>query len=236
MEDNRQEADLLIRFLEKYREENFCEMAITYFQSGEGFLESLGDADYTMAFLDIYLGRVDGMETAKRLWGNDPKCLIVFLTSSREHVRQAFGVHCFDYIDKKDFTKERIFRVLNDLRRILPELNRNLEFVSGNQNVSMPMGRISYILSDNNYTEFVMDDGTQYRYRIPFGTILELTGQAGFFLNCNRGILLNMNDIIKEETDVYVMKNGQRFPIRRFDRSAIKNLYHQYQFKKLEEM
>ncbi len=50
----------------------------------------------------------------------------------------------------------------------------------------------------------------------------------------NRGILLNMNDIAAEETDVYVMKNGQRFPIRRFDRVQIKNAYHQYQFVKLE--
>lgn len=236
VEDNKQDAGRLVQFLEQYGEECFCEMKILCFPNGEEFLASLGKEDYAAVFLDIYMGRVDGMETASRLWKLQPQCMIIFLTSSTEHIRQAFGVHCFDYIDKKDFTRKRIFGVLDDLRRKIPVMDPKLEFMCGNKSVRIPMGRIQHILSDNNHTVFMMEDGTEYRYRIPFGTILALTEQVNFFLNCNRGILLNMNDIIKEEMDVYVMKNGQRFPIRRFDRGAIKNIYHQYQFQKLEEM
>lgn len=236
VEDDRQDVDWLLQLLNQYREKYFCEMTILCFQSGEEFLDSLRKEEYEAVFLDIYLGQMDGMETAKRLWQHQPHCQIIFLTSSTEHISQAFGVHCFDYIDKKDFTQKRIFEVLNDLRRKFPILNLDLEFVCGNKSVHIPMGKIQHILSDNNYTVFMMEDGTEYRYRIPFGNILALTDRVNFFLNCNRGILLNMNDIIKEEMDVYVMKNGQRFPIRRFDRGAIKNIYHQYQFKKLEEM
>lgn len=81
-----------------------------------------------------------------------------------------------------------------------------------------------------------MRNGEEYRYRIPFTKVLKLTGDVDYFLNCNRGILLNMNDIVKEETDVYVMKNGQRFPIRKLDRTSIRRVYHDYQFKKLDEM
>lgn len=98
------------------------------------------------------------------------------------------------------------------------------------------MRKIQHVIADNNYTLFVMEDGTEYRYRIPFRNVREMVDQVEYFLNCNRGILLNMNDIEIEETDVYVMKNGQRFPIRRFDRVLIKNIYHQYQFTKLNEM
>lgn len=236
VEDDKKDIDMLLRSLDQYREKYRCEMTITCFQSGEGFLASLEKEKYTAVFLDIYLGQMDGIETARRLWRYQPHCLIIFLTSSTEHIWQAFKVHCFDYIDKKDFTQKRIFEVLDDLRRKLPTLDQNLEFICGNRSVRIPMRKIQHILSDNNYTLFMMEDGTQYRYRIPFRNVLALTEQADFFLNCNRGILLNMNDIIKEEIDVYVMKNGQRFPIRRFDRGAIKDIYHQYQFKKLEEM
>ncbi len=236
VEDNRQEAELLLRFLEQYKKKYSYEMSISSFSSGEEFLASLEGADYSAVFLDIFLGKLDGMETARRLWEHDPQCQIIFLTSSKEHIRQAFRVHCFDYIDKKDFTYQRIFEVLTDLKRKLPAINQYLEFVSGNRSIRLPMSRVQYVLSDNNYTVFVMEDGAEYRYRIPFGNILELTEQVNYFLNCNRGVLLNMNDIVKEEADVYVMKNGQRFPIRRFDRASIKNIYHQYQFTKLEEM
>lgn len=236
VEDNRQDADQLICFLEQYRRKYSCEMTISYFASGEEFIGTFSQKDFTAVFLDIFMGEIDGMETARRLWEHDPQCQIIFLTSSREHIRQAFAVHCFDYIDKKDFTCQRVFEVLTDLRRKLPPLHQYLEFVSGNRSVRLPMGKIQYVLSDNNYTVFMMEDGTKYRHRIPFGNIVELTGQVNYFLNCNRGVLLNMNDIVKEEPDVYVMKDGQRFPIRRFDRASIKNIYHQYQFIKLEEM
>lgn len=236
VEDNRQELKLLYRFLEEYGEENNLEPAISCFSCGEDFISSLGQKDYDVVFLDIFLENMDGIEAARLLWEYAPGCLIIFLTTSREHIWQAARVHCFDYIDKKDFTRERIFEVLADVRRKLPQKNPYLEFSSGNRSVRLPMHKIQYILSDNNYTLFGMEGGAKHRYRIPFGSIMELTGQVDYFLNCNRGILLNMNGIIKEETDVYVMKGGERFPIRRYERAAIKDMYHQYQFQKLEEM
>ncbi len=236
VEDNRQEAQQLRRFLEQYEKERSCEMTVSFFAKGEEFLASLLKMDYTAVFLDIFLGKIDGIETARQVWTHDPQCQIVFLTSSREHIWQAFQVHCFDYIDKKDFTCQRIFQVLSDLQKKLPALQQYLEFTSGNQSIRLPMRKIQYVLSDNNYTIFILEDGTQRRYRVAFGSILELTRQADYFLHCNRGVLLNMNAIVKEEADVYVMKNGQRFPIRRLERASIKNIYHQYQFAKLEEM
>lgn len=236
VEDNRQERDTLVCYLEQYGRKEDCDLKVLYYPNGEEFLSSFGKKDYTAAFLDIFLERMDGMEVARRLWKYNPQCQIIFLTSSREHLRQAFQVHCFDYIDKRDFTYQRIVEVMTDLRRKLPSVNQYLEFVCGNRSVSLPMRKIQYVVSDNNYTVFMMEDGTEYRYRIPFGNILERMEQADYFLNCNRGVLLNMNDIVKEDKDVYVMRSGQRFPIRRFDRVLIKDKYHQYQFTRLEEL
>lgn len=236
VEDNRQERDALVCYLEQYGRKEGCELKISHYSDGEEFLASFGKKDYTAAFLDIFLRRTDGMEAARRLWEYNPQCQIIFLTSSREHLRQAFQVHCFDYIDKKDFTYQRIAEVMSELRRRIPAVNQHLEFVCGNRSVSLPMRKIQHVVSDNNYTIFMMEDGTEYRYRIPFGNILERVEQTEYFLNCNRGILLNMNDIVKEDTDVYVMRSGHRFPIRRLDRVLIKDKYHQYQFTRLEEL
>ena len=127
VEDSRREAEELIRFLEQFGKKHGCDLRISYYMNGEDFLASLGKNDYTAVFLDIFLGKMSGMEAAGRLWEYNPQCQIIFLTSSREHIRQAFQVHCFDYIDKKDFTCERIFEVMEDLRRKLPSLNRYLE-------------------------------------------------------------------------------------------------------------
>ena len=236
VDDNRQESTLLIQLIRQYDKEYSLCIDISCFSDGSDFIASLNQNDYTAVFLDIFMECMDGIETARKLWEMSAQCLVVFLTVSREHIWQAASLHCFDYIDKEDFTKERIFQVLTDIRRRLPAIRRTLDFVSGSQTVQLPINGIQHILSDNNYTIFLMTDGTEHRYRIPFSKVCELTESCGCFLNCNRGILLNMEHIISEETDVYVMKDGHRFPIRRADRASIKSTYHNYHFEKLDEI
>lgn len=236
VDDIKSDSDLLIQFLRQYEKEYAFDMTVSFFSSGEELLASLQNSDYTVVFLDVFMESMDGIETARKLWKINAQCLVVFLTVSKEHIWQAASLHCFDYIDKMELTKERIFRVLTDLRTRVPETRQTLDFISGSQPVSLPVCRIQHILSDNNYTIFGMTDKTEQRFRISFKSIWELAGDIPCFLNCNRGILLNMDYIIREETDIYIMQNGQRFPIRRFDRSSIKNIYHNYQFAKLDKM
>lgn len=236
VDDIKTDSDLLIRLLREYDRQYPCSMTVSCYPGGEEFLSSLHTSHYDAVFLDIFMESLDGMETARRLWEADARCLVIFLTVSREHIWQAAGLHCFDYIDKAELTRERIFRVMTDLCARLPEISRTLDFVSGSRNFSIPVSRIQHILSDNNYTVFGMTDGTEYRCRISFKSICELTRDIACFLNCNRGILLNMDYIQREEADIYVMQDGQRFPIRRLDRPSIKNIYHNYQFEKLDKL
>lgn len=236
IDDNRPESDLLIRLIDQYSRTYSFEIKISCFSSGEDFLSSLSASIYNIAFMDIFMKGMDGIKTTERLWEKNPQCLVVFLTVSHEHIWEATRLHCFDYIDKKTLTRARIFHVLSDIRRKLPQLNPHLDFPSGNRQISLPVNKVQYILSSNNYTLFGMEDGQETRYRIPFGAIAQRVGGIDCFLLCNRGILLNMDYIIREESDVYVMKGGHRFPIRKSGQASIKHIYHQYQFQKLETM
>ncbi len=236
VDDNRQEAEKLERLLAEYQKSTLINMTISHFSNGEEFLVSFQKSKYTLIFLDIFMNKLNGIETAKRLWKIDSQCLFVFLTTSQEHIWQAARLHCFDYILKDHLTLERITQLLADVHKKLPNLNRYLDFESGKQAVHLPLNKIVYILSDNNYTIFGMDNNQELRYRISFSNILEMLNDVKFFLHCNRGIILNMNHIVAEENDTYKMKNGQRFPIRKLDRNAIKRIYHDYQFERLEEL
>ena len=236
IDDDQLVSDLLLGFIEQYSQMYSFDITVSCFSSGDGFLSSLAPSTYTMVFMDIFMKGSNGIETTRHLWEQDPQCLVVFLTVSQEHIWEAARLHCFDYIDKKALTCERIFHILSDVRRKLPQLNPHLDFFSGNKQIHLPVNKISYIQSANNYTLFSMDDGQESRYRVQFGTVAERAGHVEQFLLCNRGILQNMDYISQEEEDVYEMKNGQRFPIRRSDQSSIKEIYHQYQFKKLDFM
>lgn len=236
VDDQKEEAALLIRFLHEYEKDSGIEISLFCFLDGNELIASLTEREYSIVFLDIFMEHMNGLEAAQQLWERDAHCLTIFLTVSREHLYQAAGLHCFDYIDKKDLTRERIFQVLTDAGKRLPSLHRTLDFTSGNRKVQLPVHHIQYILSDNNYTIFRMTDQTEHRLRVPFGIVCTQADNVSCFLNYNRGVLLNMEYITREDTDMYTMSDGQRFPIRRSDRAAIRNTYHNYQFEKLDHI
>ena len=68
--------------------------------SGEELLEAFSPGTFDLAFLDIQMEGMSGIELAKTLRALDTKLLMVFLTSSREYAFDAFPVHPFDYLVK----------------------------------------------------------------------------------------------------------------------------------------
>ena len=96
---------------------------IDLYASGEAFLAS--QSRYDLIFLDIVMEGMDGIETARQFRARDMDCLIVFLTSSREYVWEAFPMHAFDYL-VKPVEQERLDRVLEEAQAVYPS-NATLE-------------------------------------------------------------------------------------------------------------
>lgn len=67
------------------------------------------------------MGEQNGIETAAALRKNGNSCIVVFITTSTEHMPNAFSVHAFDYI-VKPIEKEKIFRVLDEVVSLVPEV------------------------------------------------------------------------------------------------------------------
>ena len=68
------------------------------FSSGEAFLRAKAPVD--ILFLDIRLGGMDGIETAKALRAQNSDMILIFLTGCREYALEAFDVSAFHYLLK----------------------------------------------------------------------------------------------------------------------------------------
>ena len=80
-------------------------------------LEVLDDLDEPLevAFLDIEMPRLDGIELAKRITARYPLCNIIFLTGTGNYMQPAFDMHASGYI-LKPFTEKKIEDALSHLR------------------------------------------------------------------------------------------------------------------------
>ncbi len=79
------------------------------FYSGEELLKDA--AQFQIIFLDIRLGGMNGIETARQIRKESSKTVLVFLTAVEEYVFQAFDVEALHYL-LKPLKKEKFFQVM----------------------------------------------------------------------------------------------------------------------------
>lgn len=87
-------------------------------------LEFIDNHSCDIAFLDIEMGKVNGLEIAKQIKIKYPKVNIIFVTGYNNYAIEAFKIKASGYV-LKPFTKEDIEKEFNDLRTLVPFTYKN---------------------------------------------------------------------------------------------------------------
>ena len=85
------------------------------FEDGHSLLNACNQFNFSFIFLDIDLGKHNGVEVAKKIRDAQSHPInIIFVTNYIEYQSKVFSIHTFDYL-LKPITKNSIFNVLDDL-------------------------------------------------------------------------------------------------------------------------
>lgn len=106
---------ILLRQLANRIREALPESEIAAFDNADDALAALSQKTINIAFLDIMIGNVTGVDLAKRIKAVFPHCDIVFCTGYSEYGPQAFELGASDYL-LKPVTAEKIEHALSQLR------------------------------------------------------------------------------------------------------------------------
>lgn len=200
-----------------------------HYESGDAFLAAFPSKNYQVVFLDICMEGTNGIETARILRRTDPDLLLVFVTSSPEYVWDAFPVHPFDYL-LKPYREEKLFQLADELRRVLFRAEPELEVRIARQQVHLPLRKIQYAMAQNHYVRIVSDDG-ECRAVSTFSQVEQLLRAQENFLVCNRGVILNMDKVLRLDSDCFEMLDGTCLPVRQKDKNSLFAQFTQYQFR-----
>lgn len=200
-----------------------------HYESGDAFLAAFPSKEYQVIFLDICMEGTNGIETARILRRADPDLLLVFVTSSPEYVWDAFPVHPFDYL-LKPYREEKLFQLADELRRVLFRAEPELEVRIARQQVHLPLRKIQYAMAQNHYVRIVSDDG-ECRAVSTFSQVEQLLRAQENFIVCNRGVILNMDKVLRLDSDCFEMLDGTCLPVRQKDKNSLFAQFTQYQFR-----
>lgn len=217
------------RVIKKWGQSHLCAVECDVYSDGSSFLLALGKTRYDLVFMDINMGEPNGIETAFRLHDVYPYCLVVFLTTSSEHMPDAFSTHAYDYVIKPT-TDSRLFRILDEAEAVLPENQPFLNIIVNKQTLPLLYSDIRYITSDSQYC--IVHTDKPYRSRISFKELEQKLSGDNRFLILNRGILVNLDHVNSMENTTCIMQSGENLPMNTRKKAQLHQALIAYRFER----
>ena len=189
---------------------------IRQFRSGGELLQALDGFD--IVFLDIIMQDLDGMRTARIFREKAPDKILIFVSSSREYVFEAYDVEAFQYL-LKPVDDRKLKRVLQ--KAVLKTERRAQEFII----VSRERQKKKLFLDDIYYFEIkgrVVDVHGQegiFAYYEQIGELENKLQGKGFF-RCHKSYLINLKYVDMYNRQEVILENGESIVIakRRYDK------------------
>ena len=232
VDDSREEIDNLKSILMDYASIHQLNIKLHCFSSAEEFLEDYQPFQYTVIFMDIYMDKMTGIQAAESIRSVDSDTLLIFLTTSTDHMPDAFRCHAFDYIPKSA-GKEHIFRVMDDILKKFTVSVPRLTFSSDRKNYSIPYKDIVAIRTSDHYLEITEKNGNTYHPRMTFSSVNQLLASDSRFLQIIRGVLVNMDYIIHFKNGSCYLEGNIQLPINVRNKQKIEQIWKNYVFNKI---
>ena len=114
---------LMLQMLEMAVKEAKPDADITAFDDQDELLEDAKSGGCDIAFLDIHMRGMNGVELAKELKAVNPKMNIIFVTGFSEYAGDAMSLHASGYI-MKPVTKDKVVTEIENLRNPVEPVGR----------------------------------------------------------------------------------------------------------------
>ena len=218
--------------LNRYLLENYAgeTPVIEDFESGEDFLSVFTPEDWNLIFIDQYMDGLSGIETAQRIREQDELAALIFVTTSRSHAVESYGVRACGYLVKPyqyaDFEKTM------ELARV--ENIRNARFIRVEQE-NILLREILWCDRDEHYVQVHTDRRGVLRFRLPAGELNRMLAPFPQFMSCYKNCIVNMDRAERIDGLSFLMDSGDCVPFSRQKKKEIDELFRRYTFQRERE-
>lgn len=179
---------------------------IRQFNNGKDLLQAIEAFD--IIFLDIMMYGMNGMKTAQLLRNKAFDKILIFISSSREYVFEAYEVEAFQYLVKPVDN--------NKLKRVLQRAVGKLEHNSEEYIIISKEGQRKKLrLKDIYYFEikgriiYVHGQEGSFNYYEQIGVLEKELLEKGFF-RCHKSFLINLKYVDTYNRQEIILDNGEK--------------------------
>lgn len=178
---------------------------------------------FHIIFLDIELGGINGIETARQIRESDLNCNIIFITSFEQYSKEAIGVHPFDFVDKP-VTYEKMKKLIGDVYDRL-QIDDKFTFKSNKTYYNISLNKIMYFMSEKRIINVHCMDKICTFYGKMNDVEAELKNKQADFWRIHNSFLVNSRYIEEYRYDMIVLQNGISLEISRAKKKSVRLMY-----------
>lgn len=234
-DDETAELDKTERYLADWQESHQDRiLQIERFTSAEELLEMVTENGYEpdLVVMDIYLQGQTGIEAAKKLRRLGSGCRIVFLTTSREHALDAFGVDATQYLVKP--IEEAELSALMD--RLFPgtdEKKKDYLLLRIDGRISrIDPETIVYVEAQGKSQRLHRSDGTYVQLHMTMTEIYGMLSGRPEFVRAGASYIVNLEHVDSLNSREICLDTGQIIYLPRGTYQPLRERYFDYYCEK----
>lgn len=205
------------------------EVSIDCFTSGEEFMDGFKADLYDLIITDIFMDKLTGIETARKIREKDKNVKLVFCTSSNEFACESYEVNACYYL-RKPYSDESFSAMLDRLDLEEMELSRSARLPDGQLIV---LRNVIYADFASHCVTFHNKLGENIVSRVSFADVEPLLCANSYFCSPSKGVIVNFYEVVAQNDNVFVMSDDTRIPISRRKAKEVTEAYAEFRFELL---
>lgn len=230
-DDESAELDKTERMLKDYgRKFPQTDFLIERFNSADELIYAVSEKDYTpdMILMDIYMPEKMGIEAAKELREMGNKSRVIFLTSSKEHALDAFGVDASQYL-VKPVSEKMLFPVIDKLLADIGEMRRRYLLLRIEGRIQrIAVDDIAYCEAQGKIQRLYLTNGMQCVLRITITEIYGMLSRYENFVRVGIAYVVNLDHVDSLNAQELQMDDGKKIYLPRGSYQPLREKYFGY--------
>ncbi|MGL5755869.1 MAG: LytR/AlgR family response regulator transcription factor [Paraclostridium sp.] len=220
-EDEEETQCLIESYLHNILKNINIEYEIQKYNLGEELLEgNLKNIDILL--LDIQMGQINGMDTARKIREVDNKMEIIFITSLIDYIQEGYEVRAYRYLLKPIQQEELEKHVLTCIKEIE---NKNSYILIKNKSNTYKIcsDEIKYIeVQKKDMLIHTINKSFDVRYSLEK---IEKDLKLDKFVRCHKSFLVNLSYVENVKSNTAILESGEEVPVSRYRYKDVKEKF-----------
>ncbi|CZR81771.1 TPA: response regulator transcription factor [Clostridioides difficile] len=211
-EDEKEQQELLKRYINQIFDVLSVKCRLEVFNSGEELLERYSK-DTDILLLDIQMGQINGIDTARKVRVLDDKVEIIFITALIEYALEGYEVRAYRYLIKPVKYNNLKDNIINCIKEVDIKNKYIVVKVQGSQ-TKLNVNEIAYIevqketITIHTLNEVYKINGTMSN--------IEKEIDCSRFFRCHKSFLVNLEHVKSIKQYVAILENSKEVPVSRY--------------------